>query len=113
MLNDSISDVFQSLMLKEQPESNGLQDPVLAQNMFFTVHHHNPFVQILYDGKLHWITVSTYWCEPGKVFHFDSLCSLVEYLKKLSNIGCNHAFFKADFENTCCPSSTAIKWRGL
>ena len=34
MLNDSISDVFQSLMLKEQPESNGLQDPVLAQNMF-------------------------------------------------------------------------------
>ena len=85
MLNDSISDVFQSLMLMEQSESNGLQDPVLAQNMFFTVHHHNPFVQILYDGKLHWITVSTYWCEPGKVFHFDSLCSLVEYLKKLSN----------------------------
>ena len=80
MLNDSISDVFQSLMLKEQPESNGLQDPVLAQNMFFTVHHHNPFVQILYDGKLHWIAVSTYWCEPGKVFYFDSLFSLVAYL---------------------------------
>ena len=45
MLNDSISDVFQSLMLKEQPESNSLQDPVLAQNMFFTVHHYNPFVK--------------------------------------------------------------------
>ncbi|XP_065066055.1 uncharacterized protein LOC135691970 [Rhopilema esculentum] len=75
MLNDSIIHVFQSLMLKDHPESNGLQDPVLGQNLSFNVHHNKPFVQILHDGKLHWIAVSTYGCEPGEVFYLDSLFS--------------------------------------
>ena len=32
-----------------------------------------PFVQVLHDGKLHWIAISTYGCHEGEVFCFDNL----------------------------------------
>ena len=54
-------------MIKAQyPIINGLQDPVLGQTLNFNVFKSNPFVQILHDGNLHWVTISTYGCKKVK-----------------------------------------------
>ena len=46
-------------MLKKQfPKMGGLQNPVLGTILQFTVAS-GPFVQILHDGNLHWVTVAT------------------------------------------------------
>ena len=76
MLNDdNVIHVFQRMMKEQYPDSNGLQDPVLGQKMHFNVFRNIPCVQVLHDGKLHWIAMSTYNCAPGEVFLMDSLFS--------------------------------------
>ena len=75
MLNDTIIHVFQGIMQKQHPEINGLQDPILGQTLSFSIYRNKRFVQVLHDGRLHWICISTYHCEPGEVFYFDSLFS--------------------------------------
>ena len=60
-------------MDKQFPEANGLQDPILGQTLSFKVQKHKPFVQVLHDGKLHWIAISTYRCNEGEVCYIDSL----------------------------------------
>ena len=63
MLSDNVVNAFQKMMEKQFPEANGLQDPILGQT----------FVQVLHDGKLHWIAISTYECNEGEVCYIDSL----------------------------------------
>ena len=55
MLNDTVIQFFQSLF----DGINGLQDPLLGQRLSFKVAR-NPFIQILHDGRCHWVTVSTF-----------------------------------------------------
>ncbi len=73
MLNDTVIHVFQGMMKKQYPETAGLQDPLLGSNLGFSVCSNKPFVQILHDGRLHWIAISTYNCQPGEVCYMDSL----------------------------------------
>ena len=73
MLNDTIIHVFQSMIQKQYPDIEGLQDPILGSRLSFSVYKNKPFLQILHDGSLHWVAVSTYECAPGEVFYMDSL----------------------------------------
>ena len=61
-------------MLKiKYPDANGLQDPVLRQALNFAVDQTIPFVQVLHDGSLHWIDISTYNCKEEEAFLMDSM----------------------------------------
>ena len=68
MLNDTVIQFFQSLF----DGINGLQDPLLGQRLSFKVAR-NPFIQILHDERCHWVTVSTFGCDPGEINYYDSL----------------------------------------
>ena len=67
MLNDTVTQFFQSLFNR----INGLQDPLLGQRLSSKVAR-NPFIQIPHDGRCHWVTVSTFGCEPGEISYCDS-----------------------------------------
>ena len=72
MLNGNIIQMFQQMLKIQYPDANGLQDPVLGQALKFAVYQTTPFVQVLHDGSLHWIAISTYKCKEGEVFLMDS-----------------------------------------
>ena len=73
MLNDNIIQTFQQLLKIQYPDENGLQDPVLRQALNFAVYLTTPFVQVLHDGSLHWIVISTYNCKEEEVFLMDNM----------------------------------------
>ena len=73
MLSDNVVNAFQKMMEKQFPEANGLQDPILGQTLSFKVQKNKSFIQVLHDGKLHWIAISTYGCNEGEVCYIDSL----------------------------------------
>ena len=73
MLSDNVVNVFQKMMEKQFPEANGLKDPILGQTLSFKVQKNKPFVQVLHDGKLHWIAISTYGCNESEVCYIDNL----------------------------------------
>nr|XP_047145432.1 uncharacterized protein LOC124818498 [Hydra vulgaris] len=73
MLNDKIIHFSQQMMSIQLEINVGLQDPIKGQINAFNTHESTPFVQVLHDGNLHWICVSTYNCKPGEIFMFDSL----------------------------------------
>eukprot|EP00794_Sanderia_malayensis_P010259 gene10259-11311_t len=50
----------------------GLQDPVLGQKLKFKPLVDIPFVQILHDGNLHWIAISTYGCADNEILYMES-----------------------------------------
>ena len=66
MLNDNIIQTFQQLLKIQYPDANGLQHPVLCQALNFAVCQTTPFVQVLHNGSLHWIAISTYNFKEGK-----------------------------------------------
>ena len=83
MLNDGIIQTFQQMLKIKYPDANGLQDPVLGQALNFAVYQTIPFVQVLHDGSLHWIAISTYNCKEGEVFLMDSMfCGQVAHQTK-------------------------------
>ena len=73
MLCHSVVNTFQNMMDKQFPEAKGLRDSTLGQKLSFKVQKNKPFVQVLHDGKLHWIAISTYGCNEGEVCYIDSL----------------------------------------
>ena len=73
MLNDNIIQTFQQMLKIQYPDGNGLQDQVLGQALNFAVYQTTPFVQVLHDGSLHWIAISTYKCKEREVFLMDSI----------------------------------------
>ena len=68
MLKDTVIQFFQSLF----DGINGLQDPLLGQRLSFKVAR-NPFIQILHDGRCHWVKVSTFGCDSSEINCYDSL----------------------------------------
>ena len=68
LCNETVIQFFQSLC----DGINSLQDPLLGQRLSFKVAR-NPFIQIRYDGRCHWVTVSTFGCDPGEINYYDSL----------------------------------------
>ena len=73
MLNDNIINVVQRMLKKQIYQANGLQDPVLGQTLNFNVNRNLPFVQVLHDGRIHWIAVTTLNCNEGEINLMDSL----------------------------------------
>ena len=73
ILNGSVINSFQEVLKSQYIHANGLQDSLLGQGLNFAICCDVPFVQILHHGNLHWVTISTYGCNPGEVFLMDSL----------------------------------------
>ncbi|XP_047141341.2 uncharacterized protein LOC124816267 [Hydra vulgaris] len=73
MLNDKVIHYCQQVMSMQLDIDVGLQDPIKGQVLAFNIHPNTPFVQVLHDGNLHWICVTTYGCAAGEIYIFDSL----------------------------------------
>ena len=71
-LNDAIINAAQKLLKKANPAVRGLQDVACGLTMNFDVEPEE-FVQIMYTGQEHWITVSTIGLKHAQVQAFDSL----------------------------------------
>ena len=83
MLNDNLIQTFQQMLKIKYPNAHGLQDPLLGQALNFAVYQTIPFVQVLHDGSLHWIAISTYNCKEGEIFLMDSMfCGRVTHQTK-------------------------------
>ena len=50
---------------------NGLQDPLLGQKLNFR-EYSKEFIQLLLDGKHHWVRIITLDCQPGEVNYYNS-----------------------------------------
>ncbi len=75
-LNDRVIFAAEELLKQQHPHISGLQNPILQLTGSFEIMK-KPFVQILNHAGNHWITISTIDCEPGSVFIFDSMNSLL------------------------------------
>ena len=75
MLSDNVINLFQNMIKRKFKDANGLQDTVLGQTLQFDVQRNKPFVQILHDGRFHWVAISSYGCQEGEIFLMDSLFS--------------------------------------
>ena len=73
MLNDNIINTVQKTLKKQFSQANGLQDPVLGRTLKFNVNKNLPFVQVMHDGRIHWIALSTFNCNEGEINLMDSL----------------------------------------
>ena len=73
MRSDNVVNAFQNMMEKQFPQANSLQDPTLGQKLSFKVQKNKLFVQVLHDGKLHRIAISTYGRNKGQICYIDSL----------------------------------------
>ena len=73
MLNDNVIHTAQKMLRMQYPGVGGLQDPILGQNLNFEIYQDRPFVQILHDGNIHWVTVSTINCDYGEIYLLDSM----------------------------------------
>ena len=70
-LNDRLIDAAHRL-LRAQFNCAGLQSPLLAQNLQFSVQK-GEFIQILHDGFGHWLMVSTKGVSADQIRVYDSL----------------------------------------
>eukprot|EP00794_Sanderia_malayensis_P011536 gene11537-12729_t len=72
MLNDNIINTFQKMLANQFEHPAELQ--VLGAKLKFNTLD-VPFVQVLHDGSLHWVAISTYGCKDDEVFYMDSFFS--------------------------------------
>ena len=72
MLTDNVINVLQKMLKKQFPDANGLQDPLLDQLLRYHIYQNTPFVQVIHNGRYHWLALSTYGCKQGEIFVLDS-----------------------------------------
>ena len=99
-LNDTVIHDFQKLV----KNVNGLQDPLLRQKLNFKKCSEE-FIQLLHDGRDHWVAISTLDCQPGEVKYYDSMFKgkLSESVK--NQICCIHGSRGKILKLTLCPFS--------
>ena len=84
ILTDTIINVAQNIIHLQHLSIAGLQDTLLGQSFHskdakdqesfrFKDLLDQPFVQVLHDGNIYWLAISTINCLPGKVFVMDSM----------------------------------------
>eukprot|EP00794_Sanderia_malayensis_P011416 gene11416-12606_t len=73
MLTSSSIYIFMEMLKRQHPNVRGLQDTLLAEKAAFKSLPNSEFVQILHDGKHHWVAVSTHGCKPGEIIYMDKL----------------------------------------
>ena len=74
-LSDSVINACQRLLKEAHPHVNGLQNTLLGQTLAFRVEP-DEFVQILHDGNIHWVCVTTIGSNKGEVTILDSMTTL-------------------------------------
>lgn len=75
-LGDNIIDLAQKSLKSSFHVVDGLQDTMLGAKLRFRTLREEPFVQVLHDGALHWLTVTTFGTTtPDEVIIMDSLLS--------------------------------------
>lgn len=74
MLSDVAVNAAQVILRQQFPHIQGMQDTLLGSTLTFNVIPHE-IIQILHDGDLHWLLVSTFDCIDGEVKIFDLLMS--------------------------------------
>ena len=83
-LTDTIINAAQNIIHLQHPSIAGLQDTLPGQSFHskdakdqqsfrFKELPDQPFVQVLHDGNIHWLAISTINCLPGEVFIMDSM----------------------------------------
>ena len=71
MLTDRVIRAAQNA-LKAQYGCHGLQDIALGQTLSFKASNSQPFVQILFDGCVHWVAVTNFGCKTDEIILLDS-----------------------------------------
>jgi hypothetical protein len=56
---------------------HGFQRVLVGEALAFNIMHGKEFIQILFTGRNHWVTISTIGCAAGEVDVFDSLRPLL------------------------------------
>ena len=84
MLTDTIVNAAQNIISLQHPSMAGLQDTLLGQSFYskdpkdqqnfrFKEIPDQHFVQVLHDGSIHWLEISTLNCIPDEIFIMDSM----------------------------------------
>ena len=71
MLTDNVINLLQKMLKQVFVDAIGLQDPVRGQNLSYDVYQNRPFVQVIHDGRYHWLALSTYRCKEGEIYVLD------------------------------------------
>ena len=74
MLNNNEMNAAQLILKQQFAHVPGLQDTLLGNTLTYDVQPVE-MIQIIHDGALHWLLVSTYGCKDGQVKVYDSLMS--------------------------------------
>ena len=103
ILNDSIVNALQKMLNKQFTEANWLQ------KANFQVCRSILFVQVLHNGMMHWVAISTYGCDQGEIYLMVSLFNgrIAEHTKKqiCSTLNCA----AAKNHSKCFTSTTTVK----
>nr|XP_047146749.1 uncharacterized protein LOC124819307 [Hydra vulgaris] len=72
MLTDISINAAQKILLNQFHMQSGFQDTILGEKYMFR-EEKNDFVQVLYTGQYHWITIFNVNCPADTIFYYDSL----------------------------------------
>ena len=72
MLTDNVINLFQKMLKQVFVDAMGSQDSVRGQNLSYDVYQNRPFVQVIQNGRYHWLALSTYGCKKGEIYVLDS-----------------------------------------
>ena len=80
---DHIIGVAHSVLHRQFPEAEGLENTTLGPCSNFTIHE-GEFLQILHTSKHHWVLVSNIGCKPSTINLYDSLFNgrMTSHVKK-------------------------------
>ena len=72
MLTNNVVNLLQKMLKQVFGDAMGLQDPVRVRNLSCDVYQNRPFVQVIHNGRYHWLALSTYGCKEGEIYLLDS-----------------------------------------
>ena len=72
-LTDNIEFAAEQLLHQQHPYISGLQDPSLQQIHSLDIQGRREFVQCLFMGGNHWITISSVGCDTGTINDYQCI----------------------------------------
>ena len=82
MLTGNVINLLQKMLKQVFVDAMGLQDPVRGQNLSYDVYQNRPFVQIIHNGRYHWLALS----KEGEIHVLDSKFNYVLSLQRKRQI---------------------------
>lgn len=91
LLTDLEVNAAQVLLQRQFPHVQGMQDTLLGSTLMFNIIA-KEMLQILHDGHLHWLLISTLGCTDGQVKIYDSLMSppSLQVQLQIASLLCSH-----------------------